>query len=215
MKAQDYPRAVKELITQLKRMPGIGSRGAERLALWFLQQGRQEATHLAEALTQSNEQVGYCPQCGFFALKSELCTACQTPERQQNQICIVEQPTDVLPIERCGIYRGLYHCLGGKISPLDGIMPEDLAIEGLLTRVAKQAEQAQAPTEIILALGSDVEGEATALYLADLLAQQPCRVTRLAQGMPAGAGLGHADAVTLMRAFEGRKNFSASDSEEN
>ncbi len=213
MKAQDYPHAVKELITQLKRMPGIGSRGAERLALWFLQQGRQEATHLADALTQSNEQVGYCPQCGFFALKGELCTACQTPERAQNQICIVEQPTDVLPIERCGIYRGLYHCLGGKISPLDGVMPEDLAIEGLLARIKKQAEQAQA--EIILALGSDVEGEATALYLADLLEKQHCRVTRLAQGMPAGAGLGHADAVTLMRAFEGRKHFSASGSEEN
>ncbi len=210
MKAQDYPLAVKELITQLKRMPGIGSRGAERLALWFLQQGRHDAMQLAHALTQSSEEVGYCPQCGFFALKGELCTACQTPARQQNQICVVEQATDVLPIERCGIYRGLYHCLGGKISPLDGIMPEDLSIESLKRRIEQQEE-----SEVILALGSDVEGEATALYLADLLEKSNCRVTRLAQGMPAGAGLGHADAVTLMRALEGRQHFSANDKQAN
>ncbi len=199
MKAQDYPAALKQLITQLKRMPGTGSRGAERLALWFLQQGRGDAEQLAQALQHSCECVDYCSCCGFFADRGSLCTACSTPERHNGQICVVEQPTDVLPIERCGIYRGLYHCLGGKISPLDGVMPEDLAISGLTERISQQED-----CEIILALGSDVEGEATMLYLAEQLAQQKCRVTRLAQGMPAGAGLGHADAVTLMRAFEGR-----------
>ncbi len=199
MNALDYPQALKQLVAQLKRMPGVGSRGAERLALWFMQQGRNEAQQLAQALVLCGEQLDYCPICGFFAQKGQHCTACDSPERHIAQICVVEQPTDVLPIERCGIYRGLYHCLGGKISPLDGVMPEDLAITKLQERVASQDG-----CEVILALGSDVEGEATTLYLADMLAELPCRVTRLAQGMPAGAGLGHADAVTLMRAFEGR-----------
>ena len=127
------------------------------------------------------------------------CTACDDPTRDSSLLCVVEQPTDVLPIERCGTYRGLYHCLGGKISPLDGIMPEDLAIEKLLQRV-----QAHPGCEVILAVGSDVEGEATALYLAEQLGKLPGRCTRLAQGMPAGAGLGHADAITVMRALAGR-----------
>ncbi len=204
MKAQDYPPPVLELIAQLKRMPGIGSRGAERLALWFLQHGRNEARTLAAALTQASDTISSCPECGFFSCRGERCTACSDPTRDANLLCVIEQPTDVLPIERCGNYRGLYHCLGGKISPLDGIMPEDLSITRLLDRV-----RAHPDCEVILAVGSDVEGEATALYLADQLSPLNCRVSRLAQGMPAGAGLGHADAITLMRALEGRRNFSA------
>lgn len=200
MKAQEYPNDVLELIASLKRMPGVGSRGAERLALWFLQQGRNEARQLAGALTRAADSVGTCPECGFFATEGQRCTACSDPARDANTLCVVEQPTDVLPIERCGLFRGLYHCLGGKISPLDGVMPEDLAIEKLLARV-----KAHPGCEVILAVGSDVEGEATALYLAEQLSALPCRCTRLAQGMPAGAGLGHADAVTLMRALEGRR----------
>ncbi len=199
MKAQDYPPAVLELIARLKRMPGVGSRGAERLALWFLQGERTEAQQLALALTQAAGQVGTCPACGFFAARGGRCTACDDPERDSGQICVVEQATDVLPIERCGMYRGLYHCLGGKVSPLDGVMPEDLAIDGLLRRVKERPG-----CEVILAVGSDVEGEATALYLTEALAPLDCRVSRLAQGMPAGAGLGHADALTLMRALQGR-----------
>lgn len=202
MKAQDYPQAVLELMARLRRMPGTGSRGAERLALWFLQQGRNEARALAEALTQAAETVGTCPECGFFAAGGERCTACSDPARDASTLCVVEQPTDVLPIERCGLFRGLYHCLGGKISPLDGVMPEDLSVVRLLERV-----QARPGCEVILAVGSDVEGEATALYLAEQLSRLDCRVTRLAQGMPAGAGLGHADTVTLMRALQGRRGL--------
>ena len=199
MKAQDYPQAVQELISQLKRMPGTGRRSAERLALWFLQHGSGDALALARALTEAVESTGSCPQCGFFSRRGELCTACSDPARDANLICVVEQATDVLPIERCGLFRGLYHCLGGKISPLDGVMPEDLRLEGLLERV-----RAHSGCEVILAVGNDVEGEATALYLAEQLAPLSCRVSRLAQGMPAGAGLGQADAVTLMRALQGR-----------
>lgn len=200
MKAQDYPHPVRELITRLKRMPGIGTRGAERHALWFLQQARNEAHALAAALKSAADEVGACPQCGFFSLRGELCTACSDPARDTSLLCVVEQPTDVLPIERCGMFRGLYHCLGGKISPLDGILPEDLSVSGLLDRVRRTPG-----CEVILAVSSDVEGETTALYLAEQLSAMDCRVTRLAQGMPAGAGLAQADAITLMRALEGRK----------
>ena len=203
MKAQDYPAAVQELIDRLKRMPGTGRRSAERLALWFLQHGSADAAALAHALTEAVETTGACPRCGFFSRRGELCTACGDPARDAQLICVVEQATDVLPIERCGFFRGLYHCLGGRISPLDGVMPEDLRLSGLLERV-----RAHAGCEVILAVGSDVEGEATALYLAEQLAPLPCRVSRLAQGMPAGAGLGQADAVTLMRALQGRVNMS-------
>ncbi len=203
MKAQDYPPAVQELIARLKRLPGTGSRGAERLALWLLQHGRNDALDLASALTQAVNTIGSCPICGFFATKGELCIACNDPSRDSSQICVVEQPTDVLPIERSGSFRGLYHCLGGKISPLDGIMPEDLAISSLRERICSHPG-----CELILAVGSDVEGEATALYLAEQFASLPCRISRLAQGMPAGAGLGQADAVTLMRALQGRRSLT-------
>lgn len=199
MKPQDYPPAVQELIACLKRMPGTGRRSAERLALWFLQRGESEARAMASALSQAVDTTAACPECGFFATRGQLCTACGDPARDASLICVVEQATDVLPIERCGFFRGLYHCLGGRISPLDGVMPEDLRLEKLLERVRSHPD-----CEVILAVGSDVEGEATALYLAEQLAALPCRVSRLAQGMPAGAGLGQADAVTLMRALQGR-----------
>ncbi len=199
MKALDYPPAVLELLARLKRMPGVGRLGAERLALWFLQSGRDDARLLASALEGAVESIGRCPECGFFSAKGELCAACSDPERDAAQLCVVEQATDVLPIERCGMYRGLYHCLGGKISPLDGVMPEDLAIDALKRRV-----QERPGCEVIVAVGSDVEGEATALYLAECLSSLACRLSRLAQGMPAGAGLGHADSLTLMRALQGR-----------
>lgn len=202
MKAQDYPAEVLELLAALKRMPGVGSRGAERLALWFLQQGMSDARRLSQALVTAVDTVSYCPDCGFFSSGGKRCTACDDPARDATQICVVEQPTDVLPIERSGIFRGLYHCLGGKISPLDGIVPDDLAVDKLLERVQKQPG-----CEVILAVGSDVDGEATALYLAEQLGKLDCRVSRLAQGMPAGAGLGHADAITVMRALSGRRSL--------
>ncbi len=200
MKALDYPASLLELIAALKRMPGVGSRGAERLALWFLQSARQEAHTLAAALSAAVDSVSACPVCGFFAPQGERCAACDDPERDAALFCVVEQPTDVLPIERCGLYRGLYHCLGGKISPLDGVMPEDLSVERLFARV-----KAHPGCEVILALSSDVEGEATALYLAEELAKLNCRVSRLAQGLPSGTSLAHTDALTLSQAFLGRR----------
>ncbi len=204
MKAQDYPAPVLELITRLKRMPGVGSRGAERFALWFLQHGRTDARALAAALQTAADVVSACPECGFFAEEGKLCTACDDPTRDSSLLCVVEQPTDVLPIERSGSFRGLYHCLGGKISPLDGVMPEDLSVQHLLERVRQHPG-----CEVILAVGSDVDGEATALYLAELLGRENCRISRIAQGIPAGAGLGHADAVTLMRALDGRRSLGS------
>ncbi len=200
----DYPEPMGKLISLLKRLPSVGTHGAERMVLWLLREsgGRSVAMDLSGALAVAVEDVGECPVCGFFNMKGGLCACCSDSGRDADLICVVERATDVLPIERCGIYHGLYHCLGGKISPLDGIMPENLSITSLLNRVRERPG-----CEVILAVGSDVEGEATALYLSEILAPFDCAVSRLAQGMPAGAGLGQADAVTLMRAMEGRKNM--------
>lgn len=202
MNPQDYPPDVRELIDCLTRMPGTGRRSAERLALWFLLRAGEDAPRIAQAITRAVESTGTCPNCGFFAPRDELCPACSDPTRDALSICVVEHATDVLPIERSGSFHGLYHCLGGKISPLDGVLPEHLSIDLLVRRVKERPN-----CEVILAVGSDVEGEATALYLTDRLADLPCRVSRLAQGMPAGAGLAQADAITVMRALNGRVNL--------
>lgn len=199
MKAQDYPPAMRELIDCLCRLPGTGRRSAERLTLWLLQHGKTDAQNLSAALIRAVEQVTACPRCGFYSTGEELCPACADPTRDASLLCVVEQPTDVLPIERSGSFHGLYHCLGGKLSPLDGVMPEQLSIPKLMERVKEQPG-----CEVILALGSDVEGDATALYLAEQLEKLPCTISRLAQGMPAGAGLSQADSITLLRAIQGR-----------
>ncbi|MDP0492158.1 MAG: recombination mediator RecR [Verrucomicrobiota bacterium JB023] len=196
----DYPEPVGHLVAELKRLPGIGPRSAERIAIWLLQSQRAEPLSLAEALQKAASEVGSCPVCGFFATR-EGCPVCDDTRRDRTRICVVEQPAEVLPIERAGAFKGLYHCLGGKLSPLDNVTPEDLLIGGLLRRVAESDEQ----VEVILAVGADVEGEATAGYLREVLAGKNCSVTRLAQGLPAGGGLEFADELTLMRAFEGRK----------
>ena len=202
MNRADFPAPVNQLITQLKRLPGIGPRSAERIAVWMLQHPKSEPEALAEAVTRAASEVRPCPDCGFFST-ADGCPICQDTRRDDGQLCVVEQATDVLPVERSGAFRGRYHCLGGKLSPLDRIAPEDLRIEELLRRV-----QSAAPgLEVILALGSDVEGEATAHYLADLLRHHPCRLSRIAQGLPAGGGLEHADELTLMRAMQGRRGF--------
>lgn len=171
------------------------------MALWLLGEGKTTALDLSSALREADALVGFCELCGFFSEES-LCPACRDKTRDQHKICIVEQAADVTPIEKCGVYSGLYHCLGGKLSPLNNIEPEDLRIEELIVRVKN------APgIEVILALGSDVEGEATSHYLSDLLKQLDCSVTRLAQGLPAGSGLGYADTLTLSRAFSGRREI--------
>jgi recombination protein RecR len=200
MKAADFPEPVKDLITQLKRLPGIGPRSAERVAVWLLQSPKADPDMLAAALRTAKEAIRPCPACGFFAT-DQGCALCDDPKRDDRMLCVVEQATDVLPLERSGSFRGRYHCLGGRLSPLDRISPEDLRIPELLRRVDATTEE----IEVILALGSDVEGEATANYLADLLRGKNLRLTRIAQGLPAGGGLEHADELTLMRAMQGRR----------
>jgi recombination protein RecR len=199
MASIDYPQAVGKLMAELKGMPGVGPRSAERMAIWLLQHPKADPRQLAAALLEAVETVGSCEVCGFFAT-AEGCGICRHPRREP-LLCVVEQATDVLPMERSGVFRGRYHCLGGRLSPLDNVGPEDLRIAGLTGRIENEGIE-----EVVLALGSDVEGEATASYLAGLLRDR-CQVTRLAQGLPAGGGLEHADALTLARAWEGRRGL--------
>jgi recombination protein RecR len=196
----EYPEPVGRLIAELKRLPGIGTRSAERIAIWLLQNPRADGLALAEALRQADEQIASCRFCGFFATEKG-CPVCDDHRRDFSRLCVVEQPAEVLPIERSGAFDGLYHCLGGKLSPLDNVTPDDLRIGELLRRVAAS----EVKVEIVLAVGADVEGEATASYLVDVLRGKNCTVTRLAQGLPGGGGLEFADDLTLTRAFEGRK----------
>ena len=197
----DFPEPVKLLVGELKRLPGIGPRSAERIAVWLLQSPKADPSALAGALQNAKETIRPCPVCGFFATEAG-CGICDDPKRDDRMLCVVEQATDVLPLERSGAFRGRYHCLGGKLSPLDRVSPEDLRIPSLLRRL----DAAAAEIEVVLALGSDVEGEATANYLAELLRGKNCRLTRIAQGLPAGGGLEHADELTLMRAMQGRRD---------
>ena len=202
MKRAEYPPPLRTLIEELKRLPGIGARSAERIALWMLQSRDAHPESLGRAIAKVQETVHSCTQCGFFT-ETEPCALCSDPGRDRHFLCIVEQPTDILPIERSGAFHGLYHALGGKISPLDHVGPEQLRIRELLARL-----QADPPAEIILAMGGDVESEATSHYLADLLREFPIPLTRLAQGMPAGAGLEYTDELTLARALSGRTRLS-------
>jgi recombination protein RecR len=201
LKRVDYPVAIKELIAQLKRMPGIGPRSAERIALWLVQSRDARPKEIVESLRNAAECVRPCVKCGFFTTV-EICEICADETRDAAQLCVVEQCTDILPLERTGVFRGLYHALGGRISPLDHIGPEDLRIQPLLDRIA-----AHPPHEIILALGADVEGEATANYLAEILREQRVTISRIAQGLPAGGGLESADELTLSRALTRRFNL--------
>lgn len=203
MKRADYPAPVKLLIDELRRMPGVGPRSAERIALWMIQARSARAGDIARAISEATALVRPCPRCGFFTTEA-LCEICTDPARDQALLCVVEQATDILPLERTGAFRGCYHALGGRISPLDHVGPEDLRINALLERI-----QSHPPGEIILALGADVEGEATAHYLVDLLRDRPIPITRLAQGLPAGGGLESADELTLSRAMSGRVRLSA------
>ena len=198
----DFPEEVRDLVGELKRLPGIGPRSAERIAIWLLQHPKADAGALAGAVERAGGGVDSCPRCGFFS-SAGVCPVCRAVNRDEGLLCVVEQATDVLPIERSGAFRGRYHCLGGRLSPLDNVRPEDLRIDGLLRRI----DEAEGEPEVILALGSDVEGEATANYLAELLRGRRCRVSRIAQGLPAGGGLEQADELTLLRAMEGRRQI--------
>ncbi len=200
----DFPEEVQLLVSHLKRLPGIGPKSAERIAVWLIGQDGDFSYDLAKVIGLSADMVQMCPVCGFFQSSQTGCQLCNDDQRDRSLICVVEQATDVLPLERTGAFRGSYHCLGGRIAPLDGISPEDLRISQLFERVNEEEVK-----EIILGVGSDVEGEATANYLAELLTEKSpgVAVTRLAQGLPAGGGLDHADELTLYRALDGRRRI--------
>ncbi|HAL71727.1 MAG TPA: recombination protein RecR [Verrucomicrobiales bacterium] len=199
MPALDYPPPLQRLIAQIRTLPGLGPRSAERLVLWLMQDGGR-IEPLVDSLRDVGDRVQACDQCGFFIESDHECVLCHSPKRNPHLICVVEQAADVLRLERSGAFSGLYHVLGGKLSPLDNVTPEDLRIEPLLHRVKTQSVE-----EVILAVGSDVEGEATASYLNDLLRTEGLTVSRLAQGMPAGGGLDHVDELTLYQALQGRR----------
>lgn len=200
MATVDYPDPVRRLIGQLKQLPGIGPKSAERIAVWLIQSGSGTTLPFAEVLAAAAKEVTECRICGFFATGESGCAICDGHHREANLLCIVEQPTDILPLERSGAFRGHYHSLRGRISPLDNIGPEDLRIGELVKRI-----ESGEFVEIILALSSDVEGEATCHYLAELLGGfEGLRISRLAQGLPAGGGLNSADELTLLRALQGR-----------
>jgi recombination protein RecR len=192
--------AVDNLVAQLTRLPGIGSRTAHRLAFHLLQVPKVEALALADAIQEVKERVRFCRECGNLT-EEEVCSICLDARRDRSIICVVEQPVDLLSVERTGEYRGLYHVLGGSLSPLDGVEPEHLTIDELFGRVERNGVQ-----EIVLATNPNMTGEATAAYLADRLRGR-VRVTRLASGLPVGGDLEYADEVTLGRALVGRRDM--------
>jgi len=195
------PPPIAELVAALGRLPGIGPRSAERLALHLVQSPVAEAQHLARVLVNARERVRTCTLCGALT-ESIPCPLCADAGRDASLVCLVERPVDILSLEKAGTYRGRYHVLGGKISPVNGVGPEDLRITELERRL-----QTEPIREVILALGTDVEGDATSYYLAKRLAEQGVRVSRIAHGLPAGSGLEFADELTLSRALEGRREL--------
>ena len=192
--------SVENLVAQLTKLPGIGTRTAQRLAFHVLQRPREEADALASALSEVKERVRFCGECGNLT-EDEVCSICRDPRRDHAVICVVEQPVDAISLERTHEFRGLYHVLGGALSPLDGVEPRDLRIDELLRRVERNGVQ-----EVVLATNPNMTGEATAAFLADRLRGR-VRVTRLASGLPVGGDLEYADEVTLGRALTGRREM--------
>jgi recombination protein RecR len=191
---------VDNLIAQLSRLPGIGTRTAQRLAFHLLRVSKEEAFALADSIREVKERIGFCRECGNLT-EEELCTICQDARRDRSVICVVEQPADLLSLERTHEFRGVYHVLGGALSPLDGIEPKDLRIDELVQRVERNGV-----AEVVLATNPNMTGEATAAYVADRLRDRT-RVTRLASGLPVGGDLEYADEVTLGRALSGRREM--------
>jgi len=194
-----YEGIVQELIDEFGRLPGIGPKSAQRIAFHILQTETFDTTRLAELLTDVRTKVKFCDICGNVS-EQETCSICRDPRRSPATICVVEEAKDVQAIERTREFRGLYHVLGGAISPIDGVGPDDLRIRQLVQRLADDTVQ-----EIIIATDPNLEGEATATYLSRMLSPFGLRVTRLASGLPVGGDLEYADEVTLGRAFEGRR----------
>src|ERR671930_2479737 len=196
-----YEGPIQDLIDELSRLPGIGPKSAQRLAFHIVKQPPDEAKRLAEALVGAKERISFCVECGNVA-EGERCRICRDEGRDRTVLCVVEEPKDVASIERAGVIKGRYHVLGGAISPLDGVGPEDLRVRELLERVERDGV-----TEVILATNPNLEGNATAIYVADLLKPVCVRVTRLASGLPVGGDLEYADEITLGQALEGRREM--------
>jgi recombination protein RecR len=192
------PDPLSRLIEELQKLPGIGPKGAQRLAFHILKTPREQADRLADALRDVKERVTYCSVCNNIT-DADPCAFCSNGDRNQHVICVVEEPQNVTAIERTREFKGVYHVLMGALSPLQGIGPDDLKIKGLLSRVREGV------TEIILATNPNVEGEATAIYLARLLKPLGVKVTRIAMGVPVGSDLDYADEVTMHKALEGRR----------
>jgi recombination protein RecR len=197
-----YPEPVARLIDALQRLPGIGPKTAQRLTFYLLKRPTDEVRELGDALLAMKEKITYCRVC-FNVTDEDPCRICNDPRRDPNVVCVVEEPNDLLAMERTGEYRGRYHVLLGALSPLDGIGPDDLKIRELLARL-----DGKETAEVILATNPNVEGEATALYLAKLLRPLVIRITRIARGLPVGGDLEYADQVTLSKALEGRREIS-------
>jgi len=195
-----FSPAVDNLIAQLSRLPGIGTRTAQRLSFHILRLSKEDALALADAIREVKERIRFCAECGNLT-EEELCLICRDARRDRSVICVVEQPADLISMERTAAFRGVYHVLGGALSPLDGVDPEHLKIDELLARVERNSVQ-----EVVLATNPNMTGEATASFLADRLRDRT-RVTRLASGLPVGGDLEYADEVTLGRAFAGRREM--------
>lgn len=200
MMAGTYDGAIQDLIDSFSKLPGIGPKGAQRIAFYLLGADRQSAQDLADAIVTVKEKVRFCKICGNVC-ETSPCPICQDPRRDRSMICLVEEPKDVMSIERTGEYHGLYHVLGGAIDPMSNVGPGDLRIPELLKRLKTDEVK-----EIILALDPNIEGEATTTYLARLLDPLEIKVTRLASGLPVGSDLEYADEITLGRAISGRRD---------
>jgi recombination protein RecR len=193
------PDSITTLIASLSKLPGVGPRSAERIALHLVQTESGAVKHLADTIINARERIQFCTTCGALTEKSP-CNICDDTRRDGSLICVVERAVDILSVEKSGTFRGKFHVLGGKISPLDGVEPEDLRIAELEKRLAQEPIK-----EIIIALATDVEGDATSHYLAKRLARPGLKISRIAYGLPAGSGLEYADELTLSRALEGRR----------
>ena len=194
-----YAASVQDLIDELGRLPGIGPKSAQRIAFYLLKVDATDAKRLARAIEDAKDRVSWCRRCYNIA-EGELCNFCRDERRDAHVVCVVEEPRDIVAVERTGEYRGRYHVLQGAISPIEGVGPEQLRIKELLARIPDEEI-----TEVILATNPNIEGEATAMYLARLLKPAGLKVTRIASGLPVGGDLEYADEVTLGRALEGRR----------
>jgi recombination protein RecR len=197
-----YARPLTRLLEALERLPGIGPRSAERIAFYLLRTSKEETRQLAQAIADVREQLRFCEVC-FNLSEAPRCPVCQDGSRDASMLCVVEEPKDVLAIEKTGAYRGLYHVLLGAIAPLEGIGPELLKIDELLRRLAESSVQ-----EVVIATDADKDGETTAAYLSKLLRARGVRLTRIASGIPVGSHLEYADQATLARAMEGRRELT-------